>query len=428
MKEHIYDVIGIGLGPYNIGLAALIEEQADIEGIFFEQTPRFKWHPGMLIDGTDLQVSFLADLVTFANPRSQFTYLNYLHDKQRLFTFFFYHNFEIPRQEYDAYIKWVVEQLQDCHFGSRVIDVKLEDQLYHVYVKHNQNNIACYKGKHIVLGTGSKPNTVFDLTEFPNEDIHHSSQYLFHKDQTLKGKVITLIGSGQSASEIFLDLLKYQKQFDFKIHWYTRSPGYFQLDHSKLGQEIFSPDYVDYFHQLNLASRLNGLEKLKPLRNGVQQQTLHQIYHELYHRTIDGEDRSIKLQPLTAIKAIRAMEGKYEVTYEQWQQSQSFKELTDKLILATGYQPNIPDWFYNRFADKMVWEDDKHVKVTSDYQLIFKDQQNNRFFIQTGLEHSHGSSATNLGLTVDRNVQIINTVAGREVYQRQTGGIFTSFH
>ena len=40
----------------------------------FEQESEFAWHPGMLIKGTDLQVSFLADLVTMANPRSRYTF------------------------------------------------------------------------------------------------------------------------------------------------------------------------------------------------------------------------------------------------------------------------------------------------------------------------------------------------------------------
>ena len=71
----MYDLIGV-VGPYNLSLAALLDSVDNIEPLFFEQQTKFDWHPGMLIDGTDLQVPFLADLVTFADPRSRFTFLN----------------------------------------------------------------------------------------------------------------------------------------------------------------------------------------------------------------------------------------------------------------------------------------------------------------------------------------------------------------
>lgn len=64
--------------------------------LFFEQETEFAWHPGMLIKGTDLQVSFLADLVTMANPRSKYTFLNYLHESNRLHRFYTFEQFDIP--------------------------------------------------------------------------------------------------------------------------------------------------------------------------------------------------------------------------------------------------------------------------------------------------------------------------------------------
>lgn len=74
MNEQVYDVIGIGIGPFNLGLAALIEPVEEISAVFFDKEEKFEWHLGML-DGTDLQVPFLADLVTFADPTSPYTFL-----------------------------------------------------------------------------------------------------------------------------------------------------------------------------------------------------------------------------------------------------------------------------------------------------------------------------------------------------------------
>jgi lysine N6-hydroxylase len=76
----------------------------------------------------------------------------------------------------------------------------------------------------------------------PNMDVHHSSEYLFHKSQTIEASGITVVGSGQSAAEAFLDLLEDQKANSYNLTWFARSQGIFQLESSKLGQEFFAPD------------------------------------------------------------------------------------------------------------------------------------------------------------------------------------------
>lgn len=102
-------MVGIGIGPFNLGLAALAEPLDEIDAVFFDKEEKFEWHPGMLIDGTDLQIPFLADLVTFADPTSPYSFLNYIHKQKRLYPFFFFNRFDIPRQEYNEYAKWVAE-------------------------------------------------------------------------------------------------------------------------------------------------------------------------------------------------------------------------------------------------------------------------------------------------------------------------------
>ena len=50
--------------------------------------------------------------------------LNYLKHHQRLYKFYFRENLYIPRQEYNHYCQWVVEQLNHIEFSSRVLDIK----------------------------------------------------------------------------------------------------------------------------------------------------------------------------------------------------------------------------------------------------------------------------------------------------------------
>ncbi|MFG2390637.1 SidA/IucD/PvdA family monooxygenase, partial [Streptomyces lavendulae] len=70
-----HDLVGIGIGPFNLSLAALahgLPQQGigTLATAFYDQRRDFRWHPGLLIDGATLQVPFLADLVTLADPTS----------------------------------------------------------------------------------------------------------------------------------------------------------------------------------------------------------------------------------------------------------------------------------------------------------------------------------------------------------------------
>lgn len=121
----VYDVIGVGIGPFNLGLAALADSVPEINALFFERNESFNWHPGMLIEGTTLQVPFLADLVSMADVTSKYSFLNYLQQHNRLYSFYFLEDFHIPRQEYNHYCRWVAEQLDPCRFGMNVESISL---------------------------------------------------------------------------------------------------------------------------------------------------------------------------------------------------------------------------------------------------------------------------------------------------------------
>jgi lysine N6-hydroxylase len=61
-KGHIYDFAGIGVGPFNLGLAALTEPVKGLDAVFLERRDSFDWHPGMMLEPAHLQVPFMADL------------------------------------------------------------------------------------------------------------------------------------------------------------------------------------------------------------------------------------------------------------------------------------------------------------------------------------------------------------------------------
>ncbi|RNA67052.1 lysine N(6)-hydroxylase/L-ornithine N(5)-oxygenase family protein [Alteribacter keqinensis] len=428
-----YDVIGIGIGPFNLGMAALLDRVDDVNAIFFDESAEFNWHPGMLIERADLQVPFIADLVTFADPTSPYSFLNYLHKHNRIQKFFFFNRFDIPRSEYNHYAQWVAAQLDYCHFGKRVTDVinrgEEGDPFYEVVVEDREAKVTeRYYAKNVVMGTGSIPLVPEGFDAFPVEDVVHTSQYMCHKDGIMKdSEDILIVGSGQSAAEVFLDLLQRQESGGYHLHWITRSPGFFQLESGKVGQEVFSPDYVNYFHRLSFEKREEELPNLYHLRNGVEEKTLHEIYDLLYHKSIHPGNAPVTIRSASDVKTIdKTDEGRYDVTCHQWMEEKNFHVEADKIVLATGYKPNMPEWL-EKMKEEIVWEDDKRFKVHRDYRLAFKDERPHNMFTVTNIEHSHGAGATNLGLAVHRNVTIINKIAGRSVYEESEETVFQRF-
>ncbi|MGA9287706.1 MAG: SidA/IucD/PvdA family monooxygenase [Anaerobacillus sp.] len=426
-SDKLYDLAGIGIGPFNLGMAALAD-QTEVDAIYFDQKEEFNWHPGMLIEGADLQVPFLADLVTIADPKSPYTFINYLHEHNRLYQFYFFNKLDIPRKEYNAYTRWVASSVSNCHFGKKVVDViyRKEDQYYELTIEDvSTSKTHVMKARHVVLGTGSVPNIPKGFDQYPIEDILHTNHYLYHEKEVKSSGSVTVVGSGQSAAEVFYDLLNNQEKYNYSLRWLTRSSGFFQLESAKLGQEVFSPDYVSYFHNLPYEKRTEALSTLGTLRKGIDPSTLKNIYHLLYHRSFD-EMPDVTIQPLTEVNDVKKIENGYQLNCRQWQEDHSFTVDTEKVVLATGYKPNFPEWFI-QMEDEIEWEDEKRFKVERDQELVFKDGRANHIFTLTNLDHSHGTGATNLALSVERNKRVLNRVAGKELYSVNTNTVFQQF-
>jgi lysine N6-hydroxylase len=97
------DVIGIGLGPANLSLAALLAPVEGIDACFLEAKPHFQWHSGIMLPDAQLQVSYLKDLVTLVNPTSRFSFLNYLQETGRLFRAMVANRTGCSRREFEQY-------------------------------------------------------------------------------------------------------------------------------------------------------------------------------------------------------------------------------------------------------------------------------------------------------------------------------------
>ena len=82
-----YDFIGIGIGPFNLSIAALAEGLDGFSSLFLERKPHFSWHPGMMVPDCHMQTSFLKDLVSAVEPTNRHSFLNYLVQRKKFYSF-----------------------------------------------------------------------------------------------------------------------------------------------------------------------------------------------------------------------------------------------------------------------------------------------------------------------------------------------------
>ena len=108
MSARVHDLVGVGIGPFNLGLACLAAPTG-LDAVFLDRADGFRWHHGMMIEGATIQVPFLADLVTMADPTSPFSFVNWLKQTGRLYPFYIRESFYTLRAEYDAYCRWAAD-------------------------------------------------------------------------------------------------------------------------------------------------------------------------------------------------------------------------------------------------------------------------------------------------------------------------------
>lgn len=429
------DLVGVGIGPFNLGLAAMLTKVPEISALFFEQKPQFAWHPGMFIEGTTLQVPFFADLVTMADPTSPYTFLNYLREHNRLYHFYFLERFLIPRREYNDYCQWVARQLEHCRFGQKVTQiewVRAEEQDYfRIEVTPSSGGSPVeYRAKQLVIGVGSTPYLHPNFQGFPADDIFHSADFLPHRERCRQASSITVVGSGQSAGEIFYSLLQEQEEVGYRLDWFTRSSGFFPMEYSKLGLEHFSPDYTDYFYSLPQEKRDDLLPKQDLLYKGISAKTIANIYDLLYERTVCGQQIPVRLLSHAEVQKIERVDrgGKpsYLLTCLQNEQEQSFTHESEVVIFATGYEHRIPDCL-SGLKSLIRWDDQNRYIVSRDYRLALTEETDCAIYVQNGELHTHGIGAPDLGLGAYRNSVIINALAKQPIYPVAERNVFQQF-
>jgi lysine N6-hydroxylase len=417
-----FDFVAIGLGPFNLGLACLTEPLDGLRGVFLESKPDFDWHSGMFLEGSTLQTPFMSDLVTLADPTSPFSFLNYLKESGRLYSFYIRENFYPLREEFNDYCRWAAARIPGIRFGRTVTEVTYDEATGTYGVTTGTGET--FRAPRLVLGTGTPPH-VPPACEGLAGDAVHNSRYLRSKEALQAKRSITVVGSGQSAAEIYHDLLQDIDTHGYELNWVTRSARFFPLEYTKLTLEMTSPEYVDYFHALPAPVRDSLNLAQKNLYKGINADLINAIFDLLYVKSRRGK-LPTRLLTNTALDSARYDEGtgSYLLGLRQHEQGRDHTLSTEGLVLATGYRYQVPG-FLAPVRDRIRWDGQGRFDVGRDYAI---DVTGQGVFVQNAELHTHGFATPDLGMAAYRNSRIIRQLlGGEEPYRVETSIAFQEF-
>ncbi|WP_455813605.1 lysine N(6)-hydroxylase/L-ornithine N(5)-oxygenase family protein [Pseudomonas graminis] len=425
MVSKTYDFIAVGIGPFNLSLACLTQPINDINGLFIDQKDNFEWHPGMMLENSTMQTPFLSDLVTLASPTHPLSFLSYIKQQGKIYSFYIRESFFLMRKEYGQYCQWAASKLDNLRFNTKVEAIHYDDEqrTYRVQCSDTRSGaIATYYAKKLIFGTGNTPYVPECCKAF-RQQLTLSADYLKDKAALQQQPVITIIGSGQSAAEIFYDLLDDVDKYGYTLNWVTRSPRFSPLEYSKLTLEMTSPDYVDYFYHLPAGKKDALNASHRNLYKGINASLINDIFDRLYIKRLDGELK-VNLFTNSELRQLASQgEGKgLTLSIFQQEEEKPFSLNTRGLILASGYQHSMPA-FMDNIRHRIRWDEQGRYDVQRNYSI----GRDGDIFVQNMELHTHGFVTPDLGMACYRNSCLIRDLTGVEHYPIEHNIAFQQF-
>lgn len=452
-QDEVQDLVCVGFGPASLAIAVALHDALE-EGTpslrtdepkvrFLERQDRFAWHAGMLLPGAKMQITFIKDLATLRNPRSMFTFVNYLHEKGRLVQFANLGTFLPHRVEYEDYMRWCAGHFDNVvDYGQEVQSVEAGQKdpvtgaIEHFAVAAKDRisgQISTIKAKHVVIAAGGKPS----IPEcFPSNHprILHSSQYATNVSDIfppgMQPRSVAVIGAGQSAAEVFNNI---PSRFpDAKSYLLIRGAALRPSDDSPFVNEIFDPERVDDVYSQHPEVRHKGLVRDRGTNYSVVRlELLEHIYDTLYsnrvkyaneeqwpqrilnHRNVTGM-RDVEIDGRLAVELqIDNGSGAFCARKQSCQETLA----VDLVVVASGYRRDAYEGILKGVQHLMPGGETRSNRwqVRRDYGIELEPgsvQGDAGIWLQGCNESTHGLSDTLLSILANRGGEMVQNVFG----------------
>ncbi|KAI9757934.1 MAG: hypothetical protein M4579_003270 [Chaenotheca gracillima] len=448
----LHDVIGVGFGPASLAIAVALHDnivssdcttrlhKRPPKVAFLERQPQFAWHAGMLLPGAKMQISFIKDLATLRDPRSEFTFLNYLHRRKRLVQFTNLGTFLPSRVEYEDYMRWCAGWFDDVvEYRQQVIEVvpdktQAASNTVDCYTVRSRNittgEITERRARHVVIAVGGKPFIPKSLPQ-KHPRVLHSSQYSTVLPALLSDKTrpyrIAILGNGQSAAEIF-DNLHHQYP-NASTRLLIKGTALRPSDDSPFVNEIFDPERVDGLFEQSDEARQAAITEDRSTNYGVVRlELLEKIYEDLYTQRLLHEDEESWQHRILPQRIVESVEDTFHDDRlvlnireancaAPKRKGVAFGETmeVDVLLVATGYARNAHEEMLEscrhlrpaQDKESEEWKVARNYRVQMDQEKVHK---NSGIWLQGCNENTHGLSDTLLSILATRGGEMVESL------------------
>jgi lysine N6-hydroxylase len=404
-----FDLVGVGIGPANLSLAALVSGIPQLSAIFLDRKPSFSWHDGIMLPGAQMQVHFLKDLVTAVDPTNRFSFPTFLVATRRLYRLLVTGRSHIPRKEFEQYCRWVAEQLDDLRWGVTVENLEWDGTSFVAYTSE-----GLIRARNVVSGTGLEPLLPPCAAGHDPARVFHASRYL-NRRPDVAGQRVAVVGGGQSGAEVVHHLLTSETGRPARVVWGTQRSNLLPLDESPFVEELFLPNYSRHFHRLPAHERESLIEQQRMASDGVSIGLLEAIYQRLYDlELLEGVERPCRIMTAHRLAGLDREAGGLVTTWRSTRSGAVVREPVDAVVCATGYRHALPE-LLDGLRDRLPLRAGRPV-VRADFSLEWDGPAGNRIFVQNAARPEFGVADPNLSLLAWRSGTIVNSLLGYERY------------
>ncbi|CAK1363025.1 unnamed protein product [Cercospora beticola] len=349
-----YDLLCVGFGPTSLAVAAsLADARTQAQILFVERESHFNWTPEHVLPDKSIGSSFLHDLTTLENPRSEFTFVNFLQATDQLMHFTNNSKMVPSRRLVAAYFKWAAERvnqrgwIQYSKEASNIKPVKV-DALNRVtrweaeVIDVESGAKSTVQAKRVVLATVAEPHLVSPLRspQLQHLILHSSScaEFLQKLPSLQKTINIAVVGADQEAAEIFSHLHTSRgKHTATLIH---ADSALRPKDNSPRISDITTDPSQLMQTPPEVRLRLQNAEAHSSPR--VDLQTLESLYEAQYTQRLQEPDARkwrFRMQPLSEVVGAKRDEDRVRLVTRNNRTSEvTTGPAFDLVISASGYE------------------------------------------------------------------------------------------
>lgn len=404
-----FHAIGVGAGPANLSLAALMQARTDETIALFDKAPCASWHSTLLHPGVRMQTSWMKDLVSLVDPTHKLSFLNYLVTESRLFALINSQFDVIPRREYMRYLTWAASQINNIHYNTPIDEVNfVENEGFYAY----SNGSAVARSEHLVVGVGTRPIVPAGLATMPEDRAFIADDLATHLPAMSAdtSAPVAVIGGGQTGVEAVLRLLG--AGFT-DIKWLGRRQWFQTIDDSPAANDIYRPAHQQFLQGLTRGTRKRLVEEAGPTGDALTPGALRGLYQANYDRMLEYGHFPVTLLPGRDVTEGHA-DGD-ELVLQCAAAERLEEQRVRYAIIAVGRQ-DAPMPFSLELRERLDIDEDGDMVIDEDYSVRWKGMNGHRIYVLNRARYSHGIADANLTLLPVRAAVVINSMQGREVF------------